>query len=1058
MRPRRLPRLFIGPCLFLALLGNCQAQFNLGTITGTVFDPNGGAVPSCKVTVVSVESSVTRTVETNAEGLYVIPSLSAGSYRITAEASGFQKASSQVTVRVDQTATSDFHLSVGSLSETVEVCEQSAEVAVEKESHEISFVANTQAIENLPASGRSFLNIAVLGAGVQKSTDSAGGPFTNFGSSSHEIVVAGQVIGSTMFLQDGVVNMNVLTQTANIVASIESVQEVSVESNGMSAKFPSPALVNVITKRGTNTFHGTAYDYLQNDDLNARNFFAVAIPKSRYNQFGANLGGPILRNKLFAFFDYAGLRQIAGSVSRNRVPTAAEQQGNFQGDGVTVYDPSTYNPTTGAISPFPNNTIPSTRISAFAAKYLSYFPNPNTPLAGGINYQVNLNNTTNSDQYLGRMDYNLSSKDVVYGEIQTFNSPVMNPSYSPSLFGIEYLNSGKNASIQDIHTFSSNLINIARIGYNRSILLLTQQGVGAVDYVQQFGLQNLTLPKDESIPPSVSITGCCSLGNATNPQGGTQNLFQYADEINWTLGRHQIFMGVELDRIQFNGTWLIYNGGLYNFNGQFTSNHALGSAQKLGPGLADFLLGYPSSASGAQGISNGAFRETDAAGYIQDNWKISKKLTLNLGLRYEYYQPAYDKWGKASIYDLPTNTNHFGSWMPNYLNFGPRVGFAYALSDRTVIRSGFGIYYNGEPYNFLQWMLAKQPNYTLQSVTLAVNNPVPVTNVFVPNPTSSAETPFTLNLRMPTPYTEQWNFGVQHSFGQKVLATVTYIGSGSHQQPLRLNPNQAEQDVNPNAPTPINSRRPYSYIGDVEAQYNMANATYESLQSTVRYRMNNGFSVFANYSWSKSLDLADAGATIAVNGLNAKESSYGPSNFNRTHVFNLSYIYELPFGSGKRFYSNPGWLGKELISGWQVSGITTAESGLPLEITATDTSNTGGIHTQVADRVCDGRLSAGTVQMWFNTSCFVQPAAGRLGDSGRNVLIGPSLVNFDISAFKRFPFGEQRWVQFRADFFGAFNHPQFSAGQTQAVTASTYGQLTSASGARVIQMSLQISF
>ena len=370
---------------------------------------------------------------------------------------------------------------------------------------------------NLPTNGRSFLNVATLGAGVQKSTDAAGGPFTNLGSSSHEIVVAEQVIGSTFFLQDGVVNMNVLTQTANIVASIESVEEVSIESNGMSAKFPSPALVNVITKRGTNNFHGTAYDYLQNNDLNARNFFAASIPQSRYNQFGANLGGPIVRDKLFAFFDYAGLRQATGSVSRNRVPTAAEQQGNFQADGV-IYDPATYSASAGTITPFPNNTIPTTRFSPFAAKYLPYFPNSNTPLVGGINYQVNLNNTTQSDQYLGRVDYNLSSRDVLYGEIQTFNSPVVNPSYSPNLFGIEYLNSGKNASIQDIHTFSPNLINIARIGYNRSILLLTQQGVGAEDYVQAFGLQNLTLPKDESIPPSVSVTGCCSLGNATNPQ------------------------------------------------------------------------------------------------------------------------------------------------------------------------------------------------------------------------------------------------------------------------------------------------------------------------------------------------------------------------------------------------------------------------------------------------------------------------------------------------------------------------------------------------------------
>ena len=386
------------------------------------------------------------------------------------------------------------------------------------------------------------------------------------------------------------------------------------------------------------------------------------------------------------------------------------------------------------------------------------------------------------------------------------------------------------------------------------------------------------------------------------------------------------------------------------------------------------------------------------------------------------------------------------------------MGFVYAISDQTVIRSGFGIYYNGEPYNFLQWMLAKTPNYILQLVTVPIASPVPITNVLVANPTSSAETPFTLNLRMATPYTEQWNFGIQHSFGSKLLATVTYIGSGSHQQPLRLNPNQAVQDVNPNNPTPINSRRPYSYIGDVEAQYNMANATYESLQSTLRYRLNSGFSIFANYNWSKSLDLADAGATIAVNGLSVRESSYGPSNFNRTHVFNLSYVYELPFGTGKQFYSHPGWLGRELASGWQLSGVTTAESGVPLEITATDTSNTGGIHTQVADRVCNGQLSDGTVQKWFNTSCFVQPAAGRLGGLCPERPGWSRLSNFDISAFKRFPFGEHRWVQFRTDFFGAFNHPQFSAGQTQAVTASTYGQLTSASGARVIQMSLQVSF
>ncbi len=299
--------------------------------------------------------------------------------------------------------------------------------------------------------------------------------------------------------------------------------------------------------------------------------------------------------------------------------------------------------------------------------------------------------------------------------------------------------------------------------------------------------------------------------------------------MNWTVGRHQIFFGAEVDRLQFNGTWLIYNGGRYTFDGQYTSNHLTGTALKLGPGLADFLLGYPSSASGAQGIPIGAFRETDAAGYFQDTWKILPKLTLNLGLRYEYYQPTHDKWGKASIYDLPTNTNHFGSWQPNNLNFGPRIGFAYALADNTVIRSGFGIYYNGEPYNFLQWMLAKLPSYTLQSVTLGVNTPVPV-----------------------------------------------------------------------------------------QSQYNEANATYNGLQSTLQYRFTGGFSLLASYTWSKSLDLADAGASIAINGLNAKGSSYGLANFNRDQVFTASYVYQLPVGAEKPLLSNLGWFSKEVIGGWQM--------------------------------------------------------------------------------------------------------------------------------------------
>ncbi len=1037
-----------------------NAQFNLGTVRGTVTDPNGAVVANCQVKVTNNADGSFRQTVTSDTGAYTVPSLQAGVYTITAQATGFSQTASHVTVEVDKTVNADLQLSLGNLSQKVEVTGSVSPVAVEKDTHEIARIVSTEDFQNLPSSGRNFLSIASVGAGAQSAQDAfvtAGGPVSNFGSISHEIILAGQFVGSTTFLQDGVVNVNLLTQTANIVPSIESIQETNVESTGMSARFATPGVINVITKRGSNAFHGTVYDYLENDALNARNFFASTRPVLRYNQFGGNLGAPVIKDKLFAFFDYAGQRQTDYVVSRNRVPTLLERQGNFQGAGGTIYDPATYNAATQAISPFPNNTIPSNRFSSFATRYLAYFPQPNNPLVNGINYITNLGNTTNYDQYLGRMDYNMSSKDTLSGTIQSSDSPVLQPSIVNGLFGIEYQMSGKNAFLQEIHIFSPRLLNIARIGYNRSVLFLSQQGIGAQDYVQQFGLQNLNLPADISIPPSASITGCCNLGSATNPQGGTQNLYQYADELNWSLGHHQVYAGLEVDRLQFNGTWVLFNGGSYSFTGLYSGNHLTGARQQLGPGLADLLLGYASSASGGQGVPSGAFRETDVGAYIQDDWKVSPKLTLNLGLRYQYFQPTRDKWNKAAIYDLATNTNNPGTWDANFLNFGPRVGLAYALRDDTVVRAGFGIYFNQQPYNFLQFLIANPPNYSLQSVTLTAANPIPVTNVFVAHPTRSAQSPFTEGQQMPTPYVEQWNLGIQHSFGSHLLTQLNYVGNGSHHEPLRLNPNQAVPD--PTNTIPLDLRRPYANIGDVYGQYNIQNANYHSLQASAQYRFKTGFSMKANYTWSRAMDIADAGATLPVNGLDAYGSSYGPANFDRTHVFSALYTYELPIGAGKRWLNGMGWFSNQVLGGWQLSGITTLQSGLPFEVTATDLSNTGGIHTQVADRICNGNLPSDQrfISRWFDKSCFAQPSTGRLGNSGRNILRAPGTTNFNLSAFKRFAFGEARWLQFRADFFNAFNHANFSTGN-QAVTSPTFGQITTATAARVIQTSLQIVF
>ena len=612
------------------------------------------------------------------------------------------------------------------------------------------------------------------------------------------------------------------------------------------------------------------------------------------------------------------------------------------------------------------------------------------------------------------------------------------------------------------------MINIARMGFNRSVLYIQPQIEGTANFGQEFGLQNLSVPTNQSVPPIVAITGCCSLGNAGYPMGATQNLYQWADEVNWTLGHHQIFFGGEVDRVQFNGGQLGYGEGSYGFNGLFTSNHGAGAALKLGPGMADFMLGYPSTAAGSQGVPEGAFRNTNVAGYIQDTWKVSARLTLNFGLRYEYFEPAVNKWGNSSLLNLATATFVKGTWQPDYKDFGPRAGFAWSLGRNTVIRSGFGIYYTIEPYQFLNLMVSSPPDYVLQSNTFAITNPTPVTNAIVANPSTNATSPETLGFKMPTPYTEQWNFGIQHTFGSKLLTSVSYVGNESHRQSERFDANFAYPE-DPLHPTAVATRRPYPALGDVTAQYNIGGADYNALQTTLQYRLSRGFSIQASYTWSRALDLSDAGATLPVNSLNL-DGSWGLANFSRAQTFNATSVYELPVGTNKPLLNQMGWFSRQVVGGWNLSGIMSKATGIPFEILATDLSNTGtGVRTAVANRICNGNIpGGGTIQMWFNTSCFTQPTTGLLGNEGRNPLYGPRQTNFNLSLYKRFPFGEQRYVQFKAEFFNAFNHTLFAMGpqpngqSTQTLSATTYGQLTAADTApnspRTITLSLKVAF
>lgn len=1066
--------------LFLALMlgGSCvYGQLTLGTITGRTIDPQGSAVADCSVTVTNTETGAVRTTHSDGEGVYSVPALVAGSYRVTVSKTGFQDEAATVRLAINQVLTQDFPLVIGTVTSTVNVSGSASEVALQKETHELGNVVSRMEIASLPVNGRNFISLATLGPGQQSASDAAGGTGTYFGTSDHQVLANGQPSTSTSFLQDGVDNLALFYYAANVVPDLDAIQEFSIETNGMSAKFSQPSVVNAISKSGTNSFHGFGYDYLQNEDLNANNWFSnfYGQPRgtNRFNQFGGGVGGPIKKDKTFFFFDYEGQRDTTTSPYSGRIPTLAERQGDFS-DYLTgvpiavgevqkqvIYDPNTFNQVTGEIRPFPGNIIPADRLSSFATLFNKFFPAPASTISpDGSNYRTTLRSTNSIDNYLGRGDQYISSNDRLYGLFLSSSTPASSPTFTPGIFGRSYDRSGINAALEETHVISPNAINTARVGYNRSIFFLSQIGAGTKDWVQEFGLKTLNPTIEQNSPPGVSINGCCGLGDIFAPQGARQNRYQFSDEINYLHGKHQLFAGVDVVRNQFNGDWALANNGSLTFNGQFTSNHAAGSAFANGLGLADYELGLPSSAIGAEGNTVGAFRETDTAAYIQDNWRVRTNLVLNLGFRYQYSSPPADKYGRAGTFDLATATAVPGPWDPNYKNFAPRVGLAYSLNSKTVIRSGYGIYYTSTPYNVFQFSLANPPNFLSQSFGFDLDHPTPVSSLFPPiTPGSSILSPFVLDKHNPTPYVEQWNFNIQRSLPSNMLLTVAYVGNASHHLSVRSNPNQPSPDPDPLHPTSAQTRRPFPALGDVLAQYDQGNAHYNALQVSLQKHFSSGFSFLLSYTYSKAMDMISGDGGQLYNGANPK-AYYAVSDGDRTHIFTASYIYELPFGPGKRYLDRQDFTSKYLLGGWQLNGITTLETGLPFSVTAPDQSP-GFTGSTFADRVCDGNLSGGQQSMtkWFDTSCFQVPPFGRLGNSGRNILRMDGVRNWNVSLFKNTPLAHEGYtLQFRAEAFNVFNQHDFLFGGQTGVTDAGFGQAQFSEAPRVLQLALKFLF
>lgn len=1052
--------------------GSLHAQIDLGAVSGRLTDITTAIVPAAKVVVISTSTSAVRSTISNGEGLFSIASLPPGDYIVRVSVPGFCPVEARLTVVAGTTVKQDISLAPGSTQEVVTVNGGDA-LELERDSHEVRSDFDPEELVQLPTNGRNPLSVALLTPGVQSPSDPSENTSSaqSFGTTSSQLNIGGALDSQTGYLQDGVENVTLFTQSANLLASVDAIQQMTVLTNGADAQYAQPSIVNIITKGGSNRFHGSAFDFLQNDDLNAQNYSLTGVGQVktpvRYNLFGGTFGGPVLHRRLFFFGSYMGLRSANTAYITTRVPTDSERTGDFSAGAVTIYDPLTYGANginQSFIAATGKNAVPTTRIDPFATKFLAYIPHADLPLntALNINYQAPIRATARTDQYLGRVDWNLSGRDQLYMAGGYSSSPTVTPSFISGLYGNTFHISAANGFVEENHTFSSKLVNTARIGYNRSVLLSSVLGAGSQPYYQQFGLQNLSPAQQQWAPPTLAVSSfftvgsTITVGNRYAPQGATQNRFQYADQLNYQIGRHQLLFGGEFVRTQFDGNWVIQNNGYYTFNATLTGQYVAGTRKTVGNGWADLLLGFPSNAAGATGISIGDFREWQANGYVQDNWQVTPSLVLNLGARYDFDNPPNDKNRRSSIYDVATNQTLPGTWRTNYRDFSPRLGFAYSPEKNTSIHGGYGMYYTSSPYNFLQFLLAHSPNFITQSLAFTPKTATHIENVFSANPSSAGIVPQTLALHMPDVYAEQFNLVIQHAFTGKMTFSAGYVGETGKHASVRVN---ANQPIAAAIGSSVLSIRPYSYAGDVFGQYNIAPSNSNALQTQFIAQLPSHSQFIVNYTWSKSMNISD-GDRNTIENYNQPQDYYAVAAWDRTNQLNLGVVGNLPFGRGQRFLSQSPRFVDLGLGGWELSGIYRYGTGLPVTITATNTADTSSIGTFLAQKVCDP--SQGFTRsraQWFNTKCFVQPGNGIYGIGGRNSVRQPSLDQLDLGLDKTFHLTDLQRLEVRLEAFNALNHPQLSLPGSISVTSVSIGALNgSAKPMRVGQVALRYSF
>ncbi len=1104
-------RLKIGFFGFAVLILSCtvSAQQITGSIRGTVLDPSGAVVRDAIVTAAQIETGLTRNSTTGHDGNYVLLELPVGHYRVEVEAKGFQKYVQEgISLNVNETLSVPVHLVVG--AETQKILVQADAQLIQGTVTSLGKTVLEKEIADLPLNERNFFQLGLLQPGVVPLTPGlkeAGEPLRN----GQAYAVNGQRPESNNFLIDGAANANGVDGGFVLNPPVDAISEFRILTHSSNAEFghSTGSTTNIITRSGSNQIHGALWEFLRNDAFDATNFFATSAEPLKLNQFGASIGGPIRKDKTFFFGYYEGFRKRKGQTQGSTVPSMAERSGDFSAMCKAGFDPESnlcndFDPAHGKLggqlvnlatfTPYPGNQL--TDFSPFEAtqNVKNFFPEPND---GPNTFNFTATQRHDSDQFGIRVDHYLSPQDslnfrYLFSDGNDF-LPLSPSGASVPGFPVGVDHRAQNFVAQETHTFSPTMIGVARFSFLRNKFLADEH----LNHTTPDSLGfNYAPSLDAAIgPPFIQVNGYTTVGDPiTGPRNTYQNSFDYSGALTWIHGRHELKFGGGYQRTQINVLQGIATNGFFVFAG-FPINNA----------FASFLFGGPVFFLQGRGDFSRGIRGNALNAYAQDTYRLSSRLTLNFGLRYELPFPYTEIHNRQSLWepgvqskvkpDAPAGLLYPGDpgvpagLIPTFKKgFAPRFGFAWDPTGtaKWLVTSSYGIFY--EPYYTGQGGPLQSPISAPPYLqTAQINGPNFGDPFFPDGPPAPGTfvtpmTNLTLAPNLSLPYAQDWDLNVQRSLGNDFLLEIGYVGTKGTKLPRFVEGNPTQFIPGESTPDNVDQRRIHSGcgLGDPESACTYAstgliagntNSSYNALQASARRRFSHGMSFLASYTYSKAIDYVSSfnmtgSAARPVAGENDLAQNpfdlaaeRGRSLFDSRHRFVFSYQWSLPF-----WQQSHNWY-QYALGNWQINGIVTAQSGTPLTVfDSNDYSLQGGapeitgFQSNRPNLVGNPNSGPKTPEEWFNTSAFAKVTdPGTFGTAGRNIVQGPGYVNWDFSAFKNFKVTESKLFQFRAEFFNLLNHPNFFVPDSD-ISSPTFGEIHEAQSQRVIQLALKFLY